>query len=89
MFYKVSGAWKIFWIRGGRTEVVSRYSVNFFCLTVPKNFVGEPFYFYKISRIEIFMDKRLGMNEGGVSRYSIKNFLSQKTEKLRRDQFCA
>ena len=27
----------------GRTEGVSRYSVKSFCLTVPKNFVGEPF----------------------------------------------
>ena len=33
---------------------VSRFSVNFFCLTVPKNFVGEPFcaVFQKISGSE-------------------------------------
>ena len=32
----------------GRTEEVSRYNVKFFCLTVPKNFVGEPFCFIQI-----------------------------------------
>ena len=31
--------------RRGRAEDVSRYSVKFFCLTVPKNFIGRPFYF--------------------------------------------
>ena len=34
------------------------------------------------------MDKRWGMKQGGVSRYSVKNFLSQSTKKLRRELFC-
>ena len=36
--------------RGG----VSRYSVEVFCFTVPKNFVGEPFSVSLISGIEKF-----------------------------------
>ena len=35
-------------------RVMSRFFVNFFCLRVPKNFVGKPFYavFQKISGSE-------------------------------------
>ena len=33
------------------------------------------------------MEKRLGKKEGGVSRYSVKIFLSHSTEKLRRGTF--
>ena len=46
-FHKISGIEK----RGGGREGVSRFSVNIFCLIVPKNFVGEPFcaVFQKIS----------------------------------------
>ena len=43
--------------------------------------------FHIISGIEKFMDKRLGMKEGGVSRFSVKIFLSHSTEKLRRGTF--
>ena len=44
--------------RGG----VSRFSVEKFGLTVPKNFIGEDFWavFLKISGSENFMDKRGG-----------------------------
>ena len=31
---------KSLWIRGGKYQ---GFPSNFFCLTVPKNFVGEPF----------------------------------------------
>ena len=44
----------------GRTGGVSRYSVSFFCLTVAKNFVGEPlFFFTKLPVSKNFMDKSL------------------------------
>ena len=41
---------KSLWIRGGGG--VSRFPVDFFCLTVPKNAVGEPFSLSLISGIE-------------------------------------
>ena len=55
-----------------------------FCLTVPKNLVGEPScaVFQKISGSEKFMDKRGG--GGGVSRFSFENFLSHSAENFRR-----
>ena len=34
------------------------FSSEIFCLTVPKNFVGNPFVFQKISGMEKNMDKR-------------------------------
>ncbi len=56
--------------RGG----VSRFSVEKFGLTVPKNFIGEDFWavFLKISGSENFMDKR----GGGVSGFPVAIFLS-------------
>ena len=54
--------------RGG----LSRFSVEKFGLTVPKNFIGEDFWavFLKISGSENFMDKR----GGGCIRISRRNF---------------
>ena len=34
------------------------------------------------------MEKRWGVKEGGVSRYSVKKLLSQSTEELRGEHFC-
>ena len=41
---------------------MSRFSVEMFCLTVPKNFVGEPFcaVFQKFPVAKKFMDKKGG-----------------------------
>ena len=47
----------------------SDFLSKFFCLTVPKNFVGEPFC---AAFHQKFLDKR-----GGVSRFSVRSFLSQ------------
>ena len=47
-----------------------------FCLTVPKIFVGEPFC---AAFQKKFMDKR-----GGVSSFSIENFLSHSAENFRK-----
>ena len=51
------------------------------CLTVPKNFLGEPFSVSLYSGMENNRDKR----GGRVSRFSVENFLSVSTEKLRRE----
>ena len=48
-----------------------------FCLTVPKNFVVEPFSVSLIYVSKKFMLQRV------ISRVSIGNFLSRSTEKLR------
>ena len=54
---------------------------EFFGLTVPKNFVGEPFraVFQKISGSE----KVYGY-EGGVLRFSVENFMSHSAKKFRK-----
>ena len=59
---------------------MSRFSVEFFCLTVPKDFVEEPFcaVFQKISGSENFMDKK----EGGVSRFVLKILVSKCSKML-------
>ena len=61
--------------------VMSQFSVDIFCLTVPRIFVREPFcaVFQKVSGTELVYRK-----EGGVSRFSVENFLSHSVKKLRR-----
>ena len=61
---------------------VSRFSVEVFCLTMPKHIVEEPsvLCFRKIPLAKMFMDKR----EGDVSRFSFEIFLSHSAEKIRR-----
>ena len=53
-----------------------------FPLTVPKNAVVEPFSLSLISGIEKFWMREWG--GGGLSRYSVENFLSHSAEKFRR-----
>ena len=50
---------------------MSRFFIEFFCLAVPKNFVGEPFcaVFHKISGSEKSLRIRGG--GGGGSRFSL------------------
>ena len=59
---------------------MSRFSVEFFCLTVPNDFVEEPFcaVFQKISGSENFMDKK----EGEVSRFVLKILVSKCSKML-------
>ena len=58
---------------------MSRFSVEYFCLTVPKFSFGKPFSVPLISGIE----KRIGGGGGvGVSRFSVEKFLSQSAEKF-------
>ena len=63
--------------RGG----VSRLSVELFCPAVPKNAVGGPFCLSLISGIEKVWMRGWG---GGVSRFSVENFMSHSAEKFRR-----
>ena len=70
--------------RGEDGRTITKF-YHFFCLTVPENFVGRTFLFpTKFLASKYFMDKRWGVKEGGVSRYCVKKFLSQSTERLRR-----
>ena len=55
------------------------FSSKNFCLTVPKNFVGESFSVSSISGFE----EMLGIRKGGW-RFSVEFFLSQSTETIRR-----
>ena len=67
---------------GIRDGVIQFFRSKNFCLTVPKNFVGEPFcaVFQKISGIEKSMEKR----GGGEQRFSAEIYLSHRAEKFRR-----
>ena len=57
---------------------VSLFSVEKFCLTVPKNFVEEPVCVSENFGYRKTLPKR------GISRFCIENLLSHSTEKLRR-----
>ena len=67
--------------KGGRREC-HIFPSKICCLTVPGNFVGEPFcvsenfWYRKILWI--------GRGRGGVSQFSLENLLSHSTGKLRR-----
>ena len=49
-----------------------------FCLTVPRNFVGKSFSVSLPSGAE-----EVWIREGGLSRFSVKNYLSHSAEKFR------
>ena len=66
------------WMRSG---VVSNFSVEFFCRTVSKNAVEEPFSLSLISGIEKVRKRELG-GKGGVSRFSVQIVLSHSAEKF-------
>ena len=68
-----------FWIRGGRQY--QGFPSKFFCLTVPKEFVSEPFRVSLISGMEKFF-----ASEGYVTNFEFLSnfFLSRIAEKFRR-----
>ena len=68
--------------REGRGEYQD-FPSKIFCLTVPKIFVGESCTVALISGIE----KVWIRGGGGVSRFSVENFLSHSAENLRRESF--
>ena len=57
---------------------MSRFSVEYFCLTVPKFSVGKPFSVSLISGIQKVWIR--GGGGFGVSRFSVENFSSQSAE---------
>ena len=69
---------KKFMEKRGKGGGVSPFSVSFFCLTVPKNFVGQPFRVSLFSGIENFH-----ASEGFVTNIC-RIFLSHSAEKFRR-----
>ena len=76
MFQKISGSEKHYGSEGGGEY--QNFLSKIFCLTKPKNFVGEPFSVSLISGIEKFY-----ASEGYVTIFS-RNFLSHSAEKFRR-----
>ena len=62
--------------RGGSIKI---FRGKIFCLTVPKVSVGESFTVALNSGIE-----KIWIREGGVSRFSVENFLSHSAESFRR-----
>ena len=75
VFQKISGTEKVYGKEGGE---LSRFSSKISCLTVQKNFVGEPFSVSLISGIEKFY-----ASEGYVTIFC-RNFLSHSAENFRR-----
>ena len=67
----------------GRGVEVPKTSVELFCLTIPKNFVGEPYCLRKSLVLKNFLNKK----GEGVSRFPVKVFLSHTSEKFRRGTF--
>ena len=65
-----------------RSGAVSNFSVDFFCRTVSKNAVGEPFSLSLISGIEKIRKRELG-EEGGGSSFSVQIVLSHSAENFR------
>ena len=63
-------------MRGGGKH--QDFASKVFCLTVPKNFVEEPFSISLIAGTE-----NVWIREGGVSRFFVENFLSHSAEKFR------
>ena len=86
MFYNISGTAKFLWTREGRTEGVSRYSVNFFLSrSTEKLRWGSFLRFTKFLLSKNIRDKRVG--GGKVFHVNLSFFLSHSTEKLRRGTF--
>ena len=60
--------------RGGYQE----FPMEIFCLTVPKNFVGE--HFCAVFQKNSGRQKDHGLERGGVSRFSVEKFLFHNAE---------
>ena len=75
-FRKLPVAKKLMNKRGGS---INSFRRKFFCLTVPKNFVWEPFSVSLISGTEKFF-----MLQKVMSRFSVEFFLFHSAENFRR-----
>ena len=67
--------------RVGRGKEYHDFLSNKFCVTVPKNFVGNHSLFHYFQESKKFEPMR------GISRFSNESLLSHSTEKLRRETF--
>ena len=75
VFHKNFGSEKVKgWARGEYQDFPSKT----FCLTVPKEFVREPFSVSLISGAE-----KVWIREGGLSRFSVENYLSHSAVNFR------
>ena len=70
---------KSLWIR---REEYHDFPSEVFCLTVPKIFVGKPFTEANFLGIEKVWIREGGRGGEGVSRFSVKKFLSGSAEKF-------
>ena len=77
VFQKNSGSKKIYEKEVGGGSIKS-FCRKFFCLLVPKNFIGEPFSVSIISVIEKFYVSKAYEEE--PSRFSVEKVLSHSTE---------
>ena len=69
---------------------VSRFSVEFFCLTLSERIAGEPFCVSKKFWYRRFSSRRVwgsGLGLGGGYHGFVENFLSYSAEKLRVENF--
>ena len=75
---------KKLWIRGGGGKGGGSITIfsRKFCLTIPKNFVGESYCFW-----EIFWFRNVLCMKRGVSRFSVHNFWSHTAKKFRGHPF--
>ena len=73
---------------GGR-EGVSQFSVKHFCLTVPKNFVGQHFSVSLTSGIEKKLWWEMAEGRERVSRFSVKTFCLAVAKNFAGERFCA
>ena len=71
----ISGSEK-FYVAEGYVTIFG-FQSKFFCLTVPKKFVGEPF-------CAVFQKKFMDKRGGGVSGFSVEKFSSHSAEHFRR-----
>ena len=70
--FRILGIWETFM----RITVF----LQFFCLTVPKNFMRNHLMFQKVSKLRY---RKKNWNKNGKSRFSVENFLAQTAERFR------
>ena len=85
MFQKNFGSEKVYGQEAGKV-IIQTFRRNFFCLTVPKLFVEEPFcaVLQNFSGSEKVYGEEGG---GGISKLSVEMFSSQSAEKIRKGIF--
>ena len=88
MFYKVSGIGENYGSEGEDGRSITIFCQIFLSHSSEELRRGTFLFHTNFVVSEYFMEKRWGVKEGGVSRYSVKKLLSQSTEELRGEPFC-